>query len=455
MPRARLSTVIFAGLMSVIMAAIADAEEASAIANEGSQASVIEEPRPGLEDVADHHHLSEGPDDPDVLLSQIEKHRFENNSVFPAAPLERLHDASSEWTGQIADSHHLKLGAAFTHLSMWLSESPLGDDEYGAATTSDFLGTWELANVGEPNQGQLFFHVQGRWEYGPPGPETLGPLNLGTLVGTANTFGEYVPTFLLRNLYWQQGGQAAGWVFRAGKITPDATMSTSAHIAAPLTFLTIAGTGPFANALTDSGLGIVATWFVNDRFKVMGLVSDANANRFNFGDITAGDFYSAVEFAYKFAPKTEKAGYSKLTLWHTDATKDGQPVNGHISGQGGYGFFIKHEQELTDDGRAVALFRYGKSYNGSALYNYQFGAHFFLYNPTQSGLQNDLVGVAVNWAQANVSGARLESDFEIFYRFPMFPRVDITLHYQSIFNLALDPNNDHASAFGIRLRTTF
>ena len=388
-------------------------------------------------------------------MSQIEEHRSERYSVFPSAPLQKLHDASSEWTDRVADSHNLKLAAAFTHMSTWLSESPLGDDEYGAATTSDFLGTWELTNVGEPNQGQLFFHVQGRWEYGPPGPETLGPLNLGTLVGTANTFGEYVPTFLLRNLYWQQGSQEAGWVFRAGKITPDATMSTSAHIAAPLTFVTIAGTGPFANALTDSGLGIVATWFVNDRFKVMGLVSDANADRFNFGDITEGDFYSAVEFAYKFAPRTEKAGYSKLALWHTDPTKDGEPVNGHIGGQGGYGFFLKHEQELTDDGRAVALFRYGKSYNDSALYNYQFGAHFFLYNPTKSGIQNDLLAVAVNWAQANVSGARLESDFEIFYRFPMFPKVDVTLHYQSIFNLALDPDNDHAAAFSIRLRTTF
>ena len=63
--------------------------------------------------------------------------------------------------------------------------------------------------------------------------------------------------------------------------------------------------------------------------------------------------------------------------------------------------------------------------------------------------------MAVNWAQANVSGARLESNFEIFYRFPIFPKVDMTFSYQSLFNLALDPNNDQASAFGLRLRTTF
>jgi hypothetical protein len=438
--------VIAAGSLNWAMVLTADAQEAPGIANE--------DPQPDSQDNADRGVMSSHAEDPEVLLSEIKQRRSEKDSVFPVAPLHRLHDAADIWAANIEEATHLKLGAAFNHLFRWLSESPLGDDEYGAASTLDLLGTWELANVGEPNQGQLFAQVQGRWEYGPPGPESLGPVNLGTLIGTANTFGEYVPTFLLRNFYWQQGSAAAGWIFRAGKITPDATLSTSAHIASPLTYLPIAGTGPFANALTDSGLGIAATWFINDRFKVLGIISDANADRFNFGDITEGDFYSAVEFAYKIAPRTAKAGYSKFTLWHTDPTKDGQPVNGHL-GPGGWGFFIKHEQELSADGRAVAVFRYGKSYNESAVYDYQFGAHFLLYNPTESGLQNDLLGVAVNWAQANVSGARLESNLEIFYRFPILPKLDMTLSYQSLFNLALDPNNDHASAFGLRLRTTF
>jgi hypothetical protein len=33
--------------------------------------------------------------------------------------------------------------------------------------------------------------------------------------------------------------------------------------------------------------------------------------------------------------------------------------------------------------------------------------------------------------------------------------VDMTLSYQALINLALDPDNDFASAFGLRLRTTF
>jgi porin len=436
------------------MVATVDAQEASIVADDDQQATETENPQPDSSDATGAGLMSESVEDPGVLLSQIEQRRFQKGAVLQADPLRPLHDAADKWAVEIEGATRLKLGAAFNHLFMWLSESPLGEDEYGVASALDLLGTMELANVGEPNQGQLFFQFQGRWEYGPPGPEVIGTENLGSLVGTANTFSAYTPTFLLRNLYWQQGTREAGWIFRVGKITTDATLSTSAHIASPITFLPTAGTGPFANALTDSGLGIAATWFINDRFKVLGIISDANADRSNFGDITEGDFYSAVEFAYKIAPRTQNAGYSKLTLWHTDATKNGQAVNGHLGPQG-YGFFIKHEQELTADGRLVAVFRYGKSYKQSAVYEEQFGAHFLFYNPTKSGLQNDLLGVAVNWAQANVSGARLESNVEVFYRFPIIRNLDMTFSYQSLINLALDPNNHHASAFGLRLRTTF
>jgi len=457
-----LSVAILAGLSTAPGGVKAEEPESSVVDFENSGVVVrqdsSEQEDSGVPPVeaggASRRGISESPEDPDVLLSAIEQRRPEKDSVFEFTPLQSLHDAADQWAMDVEESTNLNLGAAFTHLFMWLSESTLGDEEYGVASDLDVLGTWRLANIGEPKQGELFFHFEGRWEYGPPDPESLGTLNLGSAIGTANTFSEYVPTFILRNFYWQQGSAEAGWVYRGGKITTDAMVSTSAHIAAPLTFLTIAGTGPFSNALPDSGLGIAATRFVNYRSKITGIISDANGDRFGLGDITEGDLYKSVEFAVKVAPRTDEAGYSKLIFWHTDPTKDGQPNNGHL-GPGGWGFFIKHEQELTADGRAVGILRYGRSYNESAVYEYQYGAHFLFYNPTASGLQNDLIGVAVNWAQGNVFDGRLESNLEIFYRFPIIPRWDITLTYQSMFNLALDPNNDHASAFGVRFRTTF
>ena len=71
------------------------------------------------------------------------------------------------------------------------------------------------------------------------------------------------------------------------------------------------------------------------------------------------------------------------------------------------------------------------------------GAHFVLQNPSGlTQLQNDLLGVALNWAQAVVEGARGEYNVEIFYRLPVFPQVDMTLSYQAMIHPAQDPEND-------------
>jgi hypothetical protein len=79
-----------------------------------------------------------------------------------------------------------------------------------------------------------------------------------------------------------------------------------------------------------------------------------------------------------------------------------------------------------------------------------------LYDPHFIGrIRNDLVGIAFNWAEVPVTGTRGEFNVEAFYRFPIFPSVDMTLSYQSVINLALDRDNDHASVFSLRLRTTF
>jgi hypothetical protein len=366
--------------------------------------------------------------------------------------LEGLHSFTDQAKDDLYEATHIDVGLSLTHLFQWLDESLPGADTWGSQTNLDLPATWELINRGEPTQGQVFFHLQGRWNYGTTSPQTLGTNALGSLGQTANSFDAYQPAFLMRNLYWQQGSEEAGWAYRIGKITPDAILSTSQHINSAMTFLPTLGF-TFANALPDSGFGAVAAWYPNDRTRLMGLISDANADREDFGDIGAGDFYKAVEFAVKIAPRTPNAGYSKITLWHTDSTSDGEPANGHL-GPDGWGFFLKHEQELTDDGRAIAVLRYGKSFNDSALFNQTAGASFLLYEPFGSGLQNDLLGVAFHWADAT-PGVRDEYNLEVFYRFPLSPRVDVTLSYQSVFDPALDLGIDHANVFSLRLRTTF
>jgi porin len=432
--------VMWAGLLSAFMLTAAMAEDLPSGSKANTQGSL----------------MSDAPEDTSNFLSVIEERGAHKESVFEVSPLLGLHEATDKAKQDLYEATHIKLGLSIAHLSQWLSESPLGGDTRGAATVLDLPATWELIDRGKPTQGQLFFHLQGRWNYGTTGPENLGPDSLGSLNGTANTYSAYTPAFIMRNLYWQQGGTEAGWGYRVGKLTPDAMFSTSAHISPQATFLPTTAIGSFANAYPDSGLGVAGALYFNDRVKLLGLVSNANSDRTDFGSTGQGDFYKALELGVKIAPRTPKAGYSKATLWHTDGTKNGLSSNGNL-GPDGWGFFLKHEQELTADGRAIAIVKYGKSFNDAAFYEQQAGGHFLLYDPSGATLlENDLAGVGYTWANSALASAtRSESNAEVFYRFPIFPLVDMTLSYQSVFNPALDPDNDHASVFSVRIRTTF
>jgi hypothetical protein len=395
------------------------------------------------------------PTEPAILLPDIEDRNTEKDAVFSTSPLGWLHDGADRAKQAIEDATGLKLGAVYAQVFQGITDSIDNQDNTGTASTLDLLGTWGLINKGQPTEGQVVFHAQSRWDYGTTGPENLGARSLGSVIGTADTFSENDDLFIMRNLYWRQGSSEAGWVYRVGKITPDALLSSSPYLDSQTTFLTSGGTGPFAIALPDSGLGTVGAWYFNDRAALAGLVSDANGDRTDRGDIDDGDFFKAAELQVKVAPLTPDAPYSKLTLWHTDGTDDGEASNGSF-GPDGWGFYAMHQQELTDDGRAIGILRYGKSFDDSAVYEQQAGVHFLLKEPRLSTrLKNDLVGVAFNWAESPVEGSRSEYDIEAFYRFPLFPDVDTTLSYQSVINPALTREVDHASVFSLRVRVVF
>jgi hypothetical protein len=78
--------------------------------------------------------------------------------------------------------------------------------------------------------------------------------------------------------------------------------------------------------------------FVNDRVNLAALVSDADVNRFRFGDVGHGNLFSAAEVQVKVCPLTANAGYSKVTVWHNDCTQDRKVLNGS-SGMEGWRIF--------------------------------------------------------------------------------------------------------------------
>lgn len=395
--------------------------------------------------------------DPGILLDDIHERRkrSERESLLPVSPLKGVHDAADALEDALYDAIGLKFGVTVNHLFQGMSDAVADLDRWGTTTDMDIVGSWALWDVGKPTQGQLYFHLEGRWDYGTTGPQNLGFVNLASIIGTGNAFSAYRPTFLpFRNLYWEQGSAEAGWAFRAGKITPDAILATSRHITPVTTFLPNGGTGLFSSGYPDSGVGAVGVLYLNDDLKLLGLVSDANADRYNWGNPGAGDYYKAFEVHARLFNKTEKAEFSKLTFWHQPET--GKTINAQ-TGEKGWGMTVKHEMEFTEDGRGVGIFRWGRSWKESSFYKQQAGAHFLYYDPGWIGtIKNDVVGTAFNWVEPNDSaGGRDEYNLEAFYRFPFFPGVDTTLSYQSVFDPAFNTEFDHAHVFSVRLRTTF
>ena len=419
-------------------------------------AAQAEEDGTEVEDIEFNEGIGGNNQDPTVLLQEIEQKRIERSSVLGDSPIKSLHDGADAWHKTLYDKTHIKLGTSFHHLFQWLSESRPGTDDWGTATDMDIIATWDLFNRGQPNSGSLTMQLETRWDWGTTGPMALGPGSLGMLQNTANTYDKYSPpAMIIRNLYWQTGGTTSKGAFRFGKVTIDSLLGTTRHLTPTGTCLTFACTGAFAIALPDSALGAIGVWHFNDRVKLLGSIHDANGNRYDWGDIGEGDFFTAIDLGVKLWPKTDNAGFSKVTLWHSDGTSDGKPINGS-TGKEGWGFYLLHEQEITDDGNMVAIFKYGKAYDGSAYFDSQVSASLIVYDPSWFGnISNDLSGLSLNWVDPSAEGGRDESNVELFYRFPLFGGFDTTLSYMAIINPALDHENDFASAFSIRLVTSF
>jgi hypothetical protein len=319
--------------------------------------------------------------------------RTPGDALFPTSPLTPIRERFIAAEKRIYERTDVKFGSNLNTLMQGLGDNIPGTDSYGMASFLQFAATWDGFRKGCPNQGEITLGLEGRWNWGTTDPTTLGAVGLGSLTFTSNPFTTYTPTFLVRNLFWRQGSRKAGWMYRIGRVTPDQFLSTSQHIT-PLTInLPIASTGAFTMGLPDSGLGMFGGFFLNDWANIAGVVSDANADRTNFGDLGEGDLFKAVELQVKILPLTDKAGYSKLTFWHNDGTDDGQAINGS-TGAEGWGWFIKGEQELTCDGRMIGLMRYGKSYNSSALYDELAAAHFLVYGCGRPGSRRRLLVAA-------------------------------------------------------------
>lgn len=400
--------------------------------------------------------ITDDPLDAANQLASIEERRRQKKAVFEYEPLGFLRGPWGDLNDRWYEDFGLRAGLAMHNMYQAADKSVAGTDDWGAATDFDLNVNWDVLNRGQPDQGGFFVNLEGRWEYGnQPGPQNLGFVNLATVGGTANTYSKYTPTFTIRQLYWQHGSREAGWAYKLGKITVDGAFASSRHLNPNTTFLPNASGAVFGLAAADSGLGFQGLYAFDEQWSVMGLISDANASRFDFGDPLEGDVFGGMELQWRSPKSAELSTVVKLGAAGTTGTKDGLPANG-ATGTSGWGVSALLEQELAPDGRPNLVLRYSRGIDDAAIYDEQFGAQFILYQPAGPlRFGNDALGLGFNWVDPVAdTNARDEYNFEAFYRFPIFSNVDLTVNYQYIVDPAFTQEFDDAHVFGIRITTT-
>ena len=372
--------------------------------------------------------------------------------------MSRFYESFDAARGGLYKNTGLKLGAFHSSLIQGASTSLPGQDKVGLATITGLYGTWDALQRGDPSAGQVSFGLEARWGYGDLlTPSELGTIGIGSATGTTDPYGATTPAVVLRELFWRWGSPKRGWDYRIGKITPDRLLTGSDYIDPVSLGLPVGSQGSPSVGFPDSGLGFAAGFYPIDRFRFGIVVSDANGDRTNFGDISEGNFFKAVEFQAKLFPLTEDAGFSSVTFWHTDGTDDPANALDSSTGESGWGYFVKFEQELSKTGNDIGMIRFGQSYDGAAVYKQQGSIRYVRLDPPDPfDLKDDRYGIAASYVSPLVNPLdRDEWGIDTFYRFNLLKRVEATFAYQYIRNPAFNPFDDQAHVFSFRISQFF
>ncbi len=403
---------------------------------------------------------------PDEIQHNVTRDTTTKKSLIPFAPLQPLQDGWNYVDDWIKAEIGLDLGVSVTTAFSQMTESLPGTDDHAFGYDVGLYGQWPLLAKGTEWEGFLSFLVQGRDSlFTDVAPGSLF-VNAGSLAGPVDSFDDD-QGFVLREYWWQQGSKDAGLMYRIGKIAPDTIVGTVSQFdSANLDFMALGQVVKLASRFPDAGFGGAVGFYPQGNSKhqphLQLYISDQNGNRRNKGDLGEGEFFKGAEIGFRPFPQTDKAPHWRFSVWHADE-QDKQGTSE------GYGFLTKIEQELSPDGRFIGVLNYGHSWDAAFARNHLIGRlviedPFQFINPSVD-LAGDRLGIGASWVDPAVSEGRDEYNLEVYYRFPLFPNLDVTFDAQYMIDPALIPivedvspetkTFDDVFAFTVRFRTTF
>lgn len=365
------------------------------------------------------------------------------NAVFESDFIDPLHQAWDEGTASLYEATGIDLGIDYTVLYQHASNVLPSTDKYGAAGDLDVYGRWDLVDPNGPWAGSFYFSTELRHAMTDTTPAQLRG-NIGSIMGTIDGFGEQ--DYLITNAFWRQGSKQAGFMYQIGRMAPDGLINISRYNNPNTNFHPIGLVGSLTISFPGHGFGAAAIAYPTEDTFITAVITDANGQKKNLGALNLGEFFSAVELGYKPNFGGSYEGRHALTFWHVDARSQTGVPSGH-------GFALKLEQELDATGNLTGLLRYSKSFGSASTYDNQASVYLIMQNI--SYLENDMLGIGVGWADPTNPTFRNEYIAEAFYRFPLTPRLDMSISLQTILNPAANINIEASTVASVRLRKTF
>jgi len=341
---------------------------------------------------------------------------------------------------QLQDQLGFSFSFDYTTLYQRVTDS-LGRDHAASGIFRSY-GEWTVFGRGSSTTGSLVFRVEHRHQVGTSAtPFALG-FEAGSTLPTAVAFNDF--GWGVTNLYWQQrwfDGKLTGLI---GQIDVTDFLDIYGMINFLTAFTNFAFSVNPAIAVPNQGLGAAVGGFASEHLYIVGALADANGDPTESGFDTFfndHEYFKHLEVGWVSSFAKRYLDNIHLVVWHVDERNQAM-----VPDSWGLAFSAT---TFVDD-RWMPFLRLGWSDGDAAALEASaslgLGRYF-----RQRG---DLLGVGLNWGRPTVGALDDQYTTELFYRLQFSSNFALTPDIQYIHHPALNPEEDHVFAFGIRARLT-
>ena len=379
---------------------------------------------------------------PTSTVEELDEIYAPRRSMFDLGAIERPLDDLTALLAEVNSKIGLRFGFAYTMLFQQASGGP--GDRNGFAGDIDFMSAWTLIGRETGNTGTFVLDGEYRFAIGEQPPSALGGV-LGTLTNTTGGFNDR--GWVVRDAHWRQRLFDDHLRLLVGRADSSDYVGGTRMQSINLSFLNRAfSANPSVAFPAGHGPTAGATILPCDWFYVTGGAQNAysRSNTIEVDSLDQGDFFWFTELGLTPNVPGIGNGRYRVLLWRMDERQElGLPQDQGIS--------VILEQDFGD--QFLAFARYG--YSDATLTNIQNAVQAGLGYRGLLGSPDNLTGFAAGWGEPPGSGARDETVFEVFQRFQVTHRTQITVGYQLILDPAFNPTQDVLGVFEARFRISF